>query len=101
MIKVAVSVPVLFFNDLNSSNVNTKKCLNVLYTNSDCLSQTKLVVISNYCDQNSLDIIAITEILPKFSLFQPEEKNYSLDFYTSMWQNIQDSKQVKLHHCWT
>ena len=52
-----------------------------MYTNSDCLSETKLVEISNYCDQNNLDIIAITEILPKFSLFQPEEKKYSLDGY--------------------
>ena len=35
--------------------------------------------LSNYCEHNSLDVIAISEILPKFSLFQPEETNYSLD----------------------
>ena len=59
----------------------------MLYTNSDCLSQTKLVEISNYCDQNNLDIIAITEILPKF-LFRPDEKNYSLDGYDLFISNL-------------
>ena len=64
----------------------------MLYTNSDCLSQTKLVELSNFCDQNNLDIIAITEILPKFSLFQPEEKNYSLDGFDLFTSNLSQGR---------
>ena len=60
----------------------------MLYTNSDCLSQTKLVELSNFCDRNSLYIIAITEILPKFFLFQPDEKNYNLDGFDLFTSNL-------------
>ena len=82
-----IRIPFFIFNNVdssrtseqNTSNVNNRTFLNVLYTNADCLSHTKLVELSNYCEHNSLDVIAISEILPKFSLFQPKETNYSLD----------------------
>ena len=69
----------------------------MLYTNSDCPSQTKLVEISNYCDQNNLDIIAITEILLKFSLFQPDEKNYSLDGYDLFISNLSQGRGCAIY----
>ena len=44
--------------------------LNILYTNCDCLTQTKLSELHCYIESYSPDIIALSEVLPKSSTFE-------------------------------
>ena len=58
------------FNDVNvHHNILNFGKLQVLYTNCDCLTQTKLSELKKFVAEKSPDIIAITEVFSKNSIF--------------------------------
>ena len=63
------------------------KNLSVFYANCDCLSQVKRLELESYIQLNSPDIIALTEILPKYKVFEVSEQVFTLNGYTSFSSN--------------
>ncbi|MES9881396.1 MAG: reverse transcriptase domain-containing protein [Sedimenticola sp.] len=55
--------------------------LKVFYTNCDVLTNTKISELEHYVKTDSPDIIALTEVLPKRSLFTIELVNYEMEGY--------------------
>ena len=69
----------------------------MFYTNCDCLSQTKRVELESYIQTNSPDIIALTEVLPKNSLFHVNEVLFALKGYSCFSANLNKGRGVLLH----
>ncbi len=53
----------------------------MFYTNCDVLTNTKISELEHYISVDSPDLIALTEVLPKRSLFTNELVNYELEGY--------------------
>lgn len=53
-----------------------------MYTNADCFTISKQTELKCYIQQAAPDIIAITEILPKHTVFELGENHFSIDGYT-------------------
>ena len=66
--------------NIHHSILNLDK-LQALYTNCDCLTQTKLSELKNFVAKKSPDIIAITEVFPKNSIFSPSHEHYQIKDY--------------------
>ena len=69
----------------------------MFYTNCDCLSQTKRVELESYIQTNSPDIIALTEVLPKNSLFHVNEVLFALKGYSCFSANLNKGRGVLLY----
>ena len=68
-----------------------------MYTNCDCLTQTKLIELTHYVQSNSPDVIALTEILPKNSLFDVTPEIYALEGYSLFTSNLNQGRGVLLY----
>ena len=68
-----------------------------MYTNCDCLTQTKLIELTHYVQSNSPDVIALTEILPKNSLFDVTPEIYALEGYSLFSSNLNQGRGVLLY----
>ena len=68
-----------------------------MYTSCDCLNQTKLIELTHYVQSNSLDVIALTEILPKNSLFDATPEIYALEGYSLFSSNLNQGRGVLLY----
>ena len=65
-----------------STNTLQKDILKVTYTNADCLTKEKLLELTTIAEIHKSDIIAVTEILPKHSYFEPNmENSYNINGY--------------------
>ena len=60
--------------------------LRCLYTNTDRL-QNKLIELETYCIENKIDLIAITETLPKENTPDKANIKFVLDGYTTLQNN--------------
>lgn len=59
----------------------TLNSLKVLYTNCDCLTQTKKCELINSIQQSNPDIIALTEIYPKHATFETSAAFFNIEIY--------------------
>ena len=66
--------------NVHHSILNLDK-LQVLYTNCDSLTQTKLSEPKNFVAEKSPDIIAITEVFPQKKYFSPSHEHYQIKDY--------------------
>ena len=80
-----------------SSNVYKTGFIKVLNTNSDCLSQSKPVELINYCDHNDTDMVMLTEVLPKYSIFQPDESIYRIEGYDLFISNLHQGRGCAIY----
>ena len=72
------------FSDVNvHHNILNLNKSQVLYTNCDCLTQTKLSELKNFVAEKSPDIIAITQVFPKNSIFPHHMSTIKLKTMTS------------------
>ena len=69
----------------------------MFYTNCDCLSQTKKVELESYIQSNSPDVIALTEVLPKNSIFDVNETEYVLQGYTCFSSDLTKGRGALLY----
>ena len=69
----------------------------MFYTNCDCLSQTKKVELESYIQSNSPDVIALTEVLPKNSVFDVNETEHVLQGYTCFSSDLTKGRGVLLY----
>ena len=70
------------FNGVNNS-ISTKNLekLQVLYTNCDCFTKTKLSELQEYVNKHSPDIIAITEVFAKSCILPLSYEPYQIKDY--------------------
>ena len=64
----------------------------MFYTNCDCLSHIKTVELESYIQQRSSDILALTDVLPKNSLF-----DINKDVYTCFSSDLTKGRGVLLY----
>ena len=69
----------------------------MIYTNCDCLTQTKKVELENYVQQNSPDIIALSEVLPKNSIFDVNNEVFALRGYSLFCSDLTQGRGVILY----
>ena len=80
------------FNDKNEEHP-----LKVLYSNCDCLTQTKLSEIEQYVSEDSPDILVLTEIFPKHSVFELRVKLYNTENYDLFISTLVEGRGVAIY----
>ena len=74
-------------NNVNSQNrINEEHPLKVMYSNCDCLTQSKLSELEQYIVSDSPDIIVLTEIFPKHSSLGIQVELFNIENYDSFLQ---------------
>ena len=58
-----------------------------MYTNTEQL-QNKLFELQNFCEEHKMDLMAITETLPKTNSHENESIKFILDGYIPLQNNI-------------
>lgn len=71
--------------------------MKILYTNADCLSQTKLAELKILLNEEAPDILGITEVFPKHSLFEQQEVFYVIENYELFLSNLRKGRGVALY----
>ena len=69
----------------------------MIYTNCDCLTQTKKVELENYVQLNYPDIIALSEVLPKNSIFDVNNEVFALQGYSLVCSDLTQGRGVILY----
>lgn len=69
----------------------------MFYTNCDCLTQTKKSELEALVSTDNPDIIALTEILPKTSLFDTVEEFYNLEGYTKIVPDLNEGRGIIIY----
>ena len=71
--------------------------MKILYTNAACLSQTKLAELKILINEETPDILGITEVFPKHSLFEQQEVFYDIENYDLFLSNLRKGRGVALY----
>ena len=69
----------------------------ILYTNADCLSQTKLAELKILLNKETPYILGITEVFPKHSLFEQQGGFYDIDNYDLFQSNLRKGRGGALY----
>ena len=87
-------------NNVSSVNSLSETCgLQILYSNCDCLSQSKPSELENYVEQQQLqpDLIALTEVLPKHNIFEPTTEVYNITGYDMYISDLKSCGGILVH----
>ena len=77
------------FNTEQETNnrISEEHPLKVMYSNCDCLTQSKLSELEQYIVNDSPDIIVLTEIFPKHSSLGIQVELFTIENYDSFFVN--------------
>ena len=81
----------------NDFNLKQSESLSVLYSNVDCFTQSKKLELECLSSNKHVNIIGLTEIYPKISLFENRENLYQLQDYDLFLSNSPCGKGVVLY----
>ena len=77
---------------MDTHSANSVTHIKRFYTNCDCLTQTKLSELHCFIKTNSPDVIALTEILPKSSLYETSADSFIIQGYTMFSSNMKSGR---------
>ena len=83
------------FNVNNSIlHANVSDSLSILYSNVDCLTQSKKLELEYLLSNKKVDIVALTELYPQNSLFENLDSFYHLQDYDSFLGSTNQGREV-------
>ena len=74
--------------------MNENSPLKFLYSNCDCLTQSKISELEQFIVNESPDIMALTEIFPKHSHFGIQTELYNLAEYDTSFSSTSEGRRV-------
>ena len=84
-------------NKSSFKDANVQSVISCFYSNVDTLTQTKKLELEAFITVNSPNIIGLTEVLPKNSIFQVNETYFNLENYDLFTTSLDKGRGVVLY----